>query len=88
MTCGCAEYCLLYFVNIERNGEIETEAWRLQASQSLFHRLGKVGANRSSHIASGMRNYLKQYFISEIGQQQVPWQNENTLYGYFINLPK
>jgi len=88
MTCGRAEYCPPYFVDTERNGEIETGTWRLQASQTLFHRLGRVGTNRSSRIANGMRNYLKQYFTSEIGQQQVPWQNESALHGYFINLPK
>jgi len=72
--------------------QIETGAWRLQASQTLFHRLERIDANRSSRIANGMRNYLKQYFTSEIGQKQgkmaLPWQNENALHDYFINLPK
>ncbi|XP_018361253.1 PREDICTED: uncharacterized protein LOC108759992 [Trachymyrmex cornetzi] len=67
ITCSRSEYCP-QFRNTEHNDEIET-----RISQSLFYNLGRVGANRSSRVANGMRNYLKQYFVSEIGQEQAPW---------------
>lgn len=86
MTCGRTEYCPSELVNTERNsGEVQTGAWR-DSFQIIFHRLGRVGANRSSRIVYGMRKYLMQYFVSEIDKQQAPWQYKRALRGYFINL--
>lgn len=87
MTCSRAEYCPPRLVDTERNGEIETWTWREQASETLFHRLGRVGANRGTRIANSIRNYLKQYFVSEIGQEQASWQNERVFRGHLVNLP-
>lgn len=85
MTCGRTEYCPPGLVDTERDsGEVQTGTWR--DSQIIFHRLGRVGANRSTRIAYGMRKYLMQYFVSEIGKQQAPWQYERALRGQFINL--
>ncbi|XP_071579909.1 uncharacterized protein [Temnothorax nylanderi] len=46
-----------------------------------------IGANRSACIATEMRNKLMQYFVSDIGQEQAPWQYERAFRGRFINLP-
>jgi len=74
---GRAEYCPPGLIDTEQNnGEIQRGTWR--DSQTIFHRLGRVGANRSTRIAYGMRNYLMQYFVSEIGKEQAPWQYERT----------
>lgn len=87
MTCGHVEYCPPGFADIEHNsGEIRTGAWRAEANQTNFHRLGRMGTNRSARIAYEMRNHLMQYFVPEIDQQQVPWQNERAL-RHLINLP-
>ncbi|KYQ50119.1 hypothetical protein ALC60_10812 [Trachymyrmex zeteki] len=85
-----SEYCPPWFTDTERsNGETETEAWRREINQTLFSNLSRIGANRASQIANEIRNYLKEYFVSEIGQQQamLPWQNERALHGHFINVP-
>ncbi|TGZ50292.1 Nuclease harbi1-like protein [Temnothorax longispinosus] len=38
--------------------------------------LGRTGANRGSSVLEGTRNYLKQYFVSPVGEAQAPWQYE------------
>lgn len=83
MTCGRSQYCPQELIN--NNGEVERGTWRVQANETIFHRLGRTGANRSTRIVQGMRNYLMQYFTSEIGQQQAPWQNERALHERSIN---
>lgn len=87
MTCGRVAYCPPGFADIDHNGEIQRGAWRAEINQINFHNLNRVGANRSARIAYKMRNYLMQYFVSEIGQQQAPWQYEKALRGHIINLP-
>ncbi|EFN60641.1 hypothetical protein EAG_09717, partial [Camponotus floridanus] len=63
MISGRAEYCPPGLTDTEQNnGEIQRGTWR--DSQTIFHRLGRVGANRSTRIAYDMRNYLMQYFVS------------------------
>jgi len=77
MISGRAEYCPPGLTDTEQNnGETQRGTWR--DSQTIFHRLGRVGANRSTRIAYGMRNYLIQYFVSEIGKEQAPWQYKST----------
>lgn len=81
MTCGRAQYCSQGLIDIEHNnGEIERGTWRAEINETFFHRLGRTGANRSARIAYGMRNYLMQYFMSKIGQEQAPWQFERALH--------
>lgn len=81
MTCGRDQYCPGGFVDIERNnGEVDGGVWRSEVNETYFRRLGRTGANRSTRIAHGMRNYLMQYFMSEIGQEQASWQFERALH--------
>ncbi|XP_071578129.1 uncharacterized protein [Temnothorax nylanderi] len=89
MTCAThAEYCPPGFIDVEHsNGDIQAGAWRAQVNHTSFQRLGRIGANRSARIATEMRNKLMQYFVSDIGQEQAPWQYKRAFRGRFINLP-
>lgn len=49
---------------------------------------GRVEANRAGDTAKGMRNYLRDYFISPIGEEQAPWQYIRAFRGDIINLPE
>jgi len=49
-------------------------AWRIERNAVYFRRLGRVGANNGGSIPKGMREYLRRYFDSPIGEAQAPWQ--------------
>lgn len=46
-----------------------------------------MGANRANSVAKKIRNTLKEYFVSPIGQAQAPWQHDYTFRGAIINPP-
>jgi len=49
--------------------------------------LGRVGANRGGLVSEGMRNYLKEYFVSPTGEAQAPWQYVRAFQGQIITPP-
>ncbi|XP_011696247.1 PREDICTED: uncharacterized protein LOC105454954 [Wasmannia auropunctata] len=53
-----------------------------------FAEIGRLGANRADAIAKEMRNTLKDYFVSSIGEAQAPWQYDCAFRGANINLPQ
>lgn len=74
-----SQYCPPGWLDVEDdNGIFREGRWRTVGSDQFFKELGRTGANRSGPIPEGMRNYLKEYFISPIGNAQVPWQDIRT----------
>ncbi|XP_011858328.1 PREDICTED: uncharacterized protein LOC105555895 [Vollenhovia emeryi] len=60
------EYCPRNIIDVEtEDGTITDGEWRNYCI-SYFARLGRVGANRAGDIANGMRNYLRDYFVSSM----------------------
>lgn len=65
---------------------VEEGYWR-QRHSAYFKDLSRVGANRAGAVSIGLRNYLRDYFVSDIGKSQAPWQYEFALGAACINLP-
>ncbi|XP_025995448.2 uncharacterized protein LOC105194390 [Solenopsis invicta] len=79
------QYCTTdLIVTEERDGSIREGQWRRHFS-SHFAELGRLGANRADSVAKEMRNILKEYFISPVGEAQASWQYEYTFRGAIIN---
>ncbi|KMQ85647.1 nuclease harbi1-like protein [Lasius niger] len=68
-------------------GRIVEGRWRTVGAGEYFKELSRVGPNRAGAISLGLRNYLKDYFVSPAGNAQAPWQFQRALRGYNINLP-
>ncbi|KAK3919676.1 hypothetical protein KUF71_008803, partial [Frankliniella fusca] len=69
------------FVDSEQdNGTVTEGRWRDTAAP-YFTALGRVGGNRSNHLAMGLREYLQHYFNSPAGYEQCPWQAQTALRG-------
>ncbi|KMQ83422.1 nuclease harbi1-like protein [Lasius niger] len=82
------EYCSRNIIDVEtEDGTITDGEWKKNYS-SNFARFDRVGANRAGDTAKGMRNYLRDYFISSIGEEQAPWQYIRAFRGDIINLPE
>ncbi|KYN12356.1 hypothetical protein ALC57_15470 [Trachymyrmex cornetzi] len=79
-------YCPAEYVDREENYTMKEGRWRQQYS-AYFTDIGRVGANRAGAIPVGLRNYLKDYFVSDMGKSQAPWQEEAALGAKRINLP-
>ncbi|XP_025264644.1 protein ALP1-like [Camponotus floridanus] len=79
-------YCPPDYIDREENYVVQEGRWREQHS-AYFKHLGRVGANRAGTVAEGLRNYLRDYFISPTGVSQVPWQYEAALGTVRINPP-
>lgn len=76
MSCNksASSYCPRDWLDVENTeGVIHEDRWRTIGSDAFFKELGRVGANRGGSESEGMRNYLKQYFVS-VGEAQAPWQ--------------
>lgn len=79
------QYCTTDLIDIEEHdGNIREGQWRRHFSPH-FTDLGRLGANRANFVAKEMRNILKEYFVSPIGEAQAPWQYEYTFRGAIIN---
>jgi len=65
--------------NLVDSGDQEGGEWRLIGTESHFRNLGRVGAYRGGRVPEGMRNYLRDYFVSKVGESEAPWQYEKTL---------
>lgn len=78
-------YCPLNFVDSmdEDNGE-----WRNIRGNVSLDDITRLGSNNASRRATEQRNILKNYFLSPIGEAQVPWQYNNAFKGININLPE
>lgn len=64
---------------VDREDYIVKEGrWRQQHS-AYFKNLGRVVANRAGAVPQGLRNYLRNYFVSATGESQAPWQYEAAL---------
>ncbi|KYN50511.1 hypothetical protein ALC57_00150 [Trachymyrmex cornetzi] len=82
-----SQYCPRDWVDVEdENGLIHDGRWRTIVSGAFFQELDRTGANRSDSISEGVRNYLKEYFVSPIGEAQAPWQYMRAFHGQIINL--
>lgn len=78
-------YCTTDLIDAdERDGGIREGQWRRYCSLH-FIEIGRLGANRANSLAKEMRNTLKDYFVSSIGETQAPWQYEYTFRGAIIN---
>ncbi|XP_018371358.1 PREDICTED: uncharacterized protein LOC108766517 [Trachymyrmex cornetzi] len=74
------------YVDREENYTMKEGHWRQQYS-AYFTDIGRIGANRAGAVPVGLRNYLKDYFVSDMGKSQAPWQEEAALGAKRINLP-
>lgn len=52
-----------------------------------FKELSRVGPNRVGSVSLGLCNYLKEYFVSLIGNSQAPWQFQRAFKDFHFNLP-
>ncbi|XP_071582484.1 putative nuclease HARBI1 [Temnothorax nylanderi] len=50
-----------------------------------FKELSRVGPNRAGALSLGLRNYLKEYFVSPTGNAQAPWQFQRAFKESYIN---
>lgn len=83
----CAsQYCPPNWLDVEdEDGLIHDGRWRTIGPCAFFKELGRTGANRGGSVSEGMRNYLKQYFVSPVGEAQAPWQYMRVFQGQIIN---
>lgn len=79
-------YCPPDYVDQEEDYIVKEGRWRQQHS-AYFKDLGRVGANRAGAVPKGLRNYLRDYFVSPTGESQAPWQYEVALGAVRINPP-
>lgn len=79
-------YCPPDYVDREEDYIVKEGRWRQQHSD-YFKDLGRVGANRAGAVPKGLRNYLRDYFVSPTGESQAPWQYEVALGAVRINPP-
>lgn len=85
---SASQYCPPDWLDIEDEyGFIHDGRWRIIDPGQFFKELGRTGANRGGSMSKGMRNYLKQYFVSAVGEAQAPWQYVRTFQNQIINLP-
>ncbi|XP_071554218.1 putative nuclease HARBI1 isoform X2 [Temnothorax nylanderi] len=69
------QYCPPDWLDVEDEGGVIHEGrWRTVGPGQFFTELGRTGANRGGSVSEGTRNYLKQYFVSPVGEAQAPWQ--------------
>lgn len=81
------QYCTSDLIDTEENdGGIREGYWR-QHFNSHFAEIGRIGANHAASIPKDMRNYVKEYFVSPIGENQVPWQYAFTFREAVITYP-
>ena len=84
---GDRRYCGPRHLNvIEDDGSITPGEWQQHQSQH-FRAIGRVGANYAGAVPRGMRDYMKEYFNSDVGADQAPWQFNYAFRGYVINPP-
>ncbi|XP_071581590.1 uncharacterized protein [Temnothorax nylanderi] len=85
----CAsQYCPPDWLDVEDEaGLIHDGRWRTIGPGAFFKELGRTGANRGGSESEGVRNYLKEYFVSPVGEAQVPWQYVTAFQGQIINSP-
>lgn len=80
-------YCPPDWLDVEDEGMLIEGRWRDVGAGQYFKELSRVGSNRAGAISIGLRNYLKDYFMSPIGKAQIPWQLQKAFKGFNINLP-
>jgi hypothetical protein len=81
-------YCSSEMIEVlHDDGRVTPGQWRQHQSQH-FQDLGRVGGNFSGAVPRGMREYLKEYFNSDIGAAQTPWQFDAAFRGFHINAPQ
>lgn len=69
-------YCPPHLVDREQiGGKVMDGSWRLIATVSeLFRNIGRLGSNNYKSIANAQKDILRDYFVSEVGESQTPWQ--------------
>lgn len=80
------QYCSGLTDTLNADGSVTPGQWRQHQSQH-FRDLGRVGANYAGAVPRGMREYLKEYFNSDVGAAQAPWQYDYAFRGHNINPP-
>lgn len=63
------------------------DRWHNIGAGQYFKELSRVGPNRAGAYSLGLRNYLKEFFISRTGHTQAPWQFQRAFRNLNINLP-
>gem|GEM_PF-2873086 len=82
---SASQYCPPDWLDVEdENGIIHDGRWKTIGSGAFFKELGRTGANRGGSVSEGMRNYLKEYFVSPTGEAQAPWQYVRAFQGQII----
>ncbi|XP_039303003.1 protein ALP1-like [Solenopsis invicta] len=81
------QYCPPNWLDVEdTEGGLVEGRWRIIGAGQYFKELSRVGPNRAGAVSIGLRNYLKDYFVSPTGNAQVPWQFEKALRKSNINI--
>ncbi|TGZ46011.1 Uncharacterized protein DBV15_12047 [Temnothorax longispinosus] len=62
------------------------DRWHGIGVGEYFKQLSRVGPNRAGALSLGLRNYLKEYFVSPTGNAQAPWQFDRAFKESYINL--
>lgn len=81
-------YCPPQLVDTEVAGVLLEGAWRRHGQQGdLVQNIRRLSSNNAEVAARAQRDVLREYFVTEIGEAQVPWQYQKAFRGYDINPP-
>lgn len=71
-------YCTQRLIDRENeNHEIMEGEWRgMVGAGTLFENIQRMRGNSGTHVAKAQRDVLCEYFITNVGFNQVPWQYE------------
>lgn len=79
-------YCAQKLIDRENaDHEIIDGAWRDLRAGTLFENIRKMGGNSGSNAAKAQRDVLCEYFVSNVGFRQAPWQYEYVFKNANIN---
>ena len=71
-------YCPTEFIDSDdRNGDIVEGAWREEPVAQGLEPVGRMGSNRHSQTAAGIRDTLKGYFSSPTGEVSGQYRHIN-----------
>ncbi|XP_071637549.1 putative nuclease HARBI1 [Temnothorax longispinosus] len=80
-------YCQPEHLYVETDeGRSFEDRWHGIGVGEYFKQLSRVGPNRAGALSLGLRNYLKEYFVSPTGNAQAPWQFDRAFKESYINL--
>lgn len=69
----------------ENHDFIEGE-WRNEIGTGILYDITRLGSNNPPRAAQTMRDLLRDYFVSPVGEEQAPWQYRIAFRGLTINV--